>query len=45
MEARITQLNKDEILRYLQGDKPEKLAFDDMGVLRRENGEPFFENV
>lgn len=35
----------DEILRYLQGDKPEKLEFDDMGVLRRENGEPFFENV
>jgi len=35
----------DEILRYLQGDKPQKLEFDDMGVLRRENGEPFFENV
>lgn len=35
----------DEILRYLQGDKPEKLEFDDMGVLRRENGQPFFENV
>ena len=35
----------DEILRYLQGDKPEKLEFDDMGVLRRANGEPFFENV
>lgn len=35
----------DEILRYLQGDKPEKLEFDDMGVLRRENGEPLFENV
>ena len=35
----------DGILRYLQGDKPEKLEFDDMGVLRRENGEPFFENV
>ena len=35
----------DEILRYLQGDKPEKLEFDDMGVLHRENGQPFFENV
>ena len=35
----------DEILRYLQGDKPEKLEFDDMGVLRRLNGEPFFESV
>ena len=35
----------DEILRYLQGDKPEKLEFDDMGVLRRTNGEPFFEDV
>ena len=35
----------DEILRYLQGDKPEKLEFDDMGILRHANGEPFFENI
>ena len=35
----------DEILRYLQGDKPEKLEFDDMGVLRRADGSAFFENV
>lgn len=35
----------DEILRYLQGDKPEKLEFDDMGTLRHTNGEPFFENT
>ncbi|MBO4836898.1 MAG: DEAD/DEAH box helicase [Clostridia bacterium] len=35
----------DEILRYLQGDKPIPLTFDDMGVLRRENGEPFFDKV
>jgi ATP-dependent RNA helicase DeaD len=35
----------DEILRYLQGDKPEKLEFDDMGILRHADGEPFFENI
>ena len=35
----------DEILRYLQGDKPEKLDFDDMGVLRRADGSAFFEKV
>ena len=35
----------DEILRYLQGDKPEKLEFDDMGVLRHADGSAFFENV
>ena len=35
----------DEILRYLQGDKPEKLEFDDMGILRHPNGEAFFENI
>ena len=35
----------DEILRYLQGDKPEKLEFDDMGILRHADGKPFFENV
>ena len=28
----------DEILRYLQGDKPEKLEFDEMGVLRHGDG-------
>ena len=35
----------DEILRYLQGDKPEKLEFDEMGVLRHADGSAFFENV
>ena len=35
----------DEILRYLQGDKPEKLEFDDMGILRYENGAPFFKDI
>ncbi len=35
----------DEILRYLQGDKPEKLEFDDMGILRHADGAPFFKNV
>ena len=35
----------DEILRYLQGDKPEKLEFDEMGVLRHPDGSAFFENV
>ncbi|MBQ7455138.1 MAG: DEAD/DEAH box helicase [Clostridia bacterium] len=35
----------DEILRYLQGDKPEKLAFDENGILRHEDGTAFFENV
>lgn len=35
----------DEILRYLQGDKPEKLEFDEMGVMRHADGKPFFENV
>lgn len=35
----------DEILRYLQGDRPEKLDFDDMGVLRHADGTAFFENI
>jgi len=35
----------DEILRYLQGDQPEKLDFDEMGVLRHADGTPFFKDV
>ncbi|MCQ2453141.1 MAG: DEAD/DEAH box helicase [Clostridia bacterium] len=35
----------DEILRYLQDDKPEKLEFDEMGTLCHADGKPFFENV
>lgn len=35
----------DEILHYLQGEKPEKLDFDDMGVLRHADGTPFFEKI
>ena len=34
----------DEILKYMKS-KPTALHFDDMGVLREENNEPFFENV
>ena len=34
----------DEILKYVK-TKPVSLAFDDMGVLRDEKGEAFFENV
>jgi hypothetical protein len=35
----------DEILRYLQGEQPEKLEFDEMGVLRHANGTPFFDKI
>ena len=35
----------DEILRYLQGEQPEKLEFDEMGVLRHANGMPFFDKI
>ena len=34
----------DEILKYM-GSQPTYLKFDEMGVLRNENGEAFFENI
>ncbi len=34
----------DEILKYM-GSQPTYLKFDDMGVLRSENGEAFFDNI
>ena len=34
----------DEILKYM-GSQPAYLKFDSMGVLSREDGQPFFENV
>ena len=34
----------DEILKYMES-KPTYLKFDDMGILRNGEGEPFFENI
>ena len=34
----------DEILKYMES-KPTYLKFDDMGILRDEEGKPFFENI
>ena len=34
----------DEILKYMKS-KPTDLKFDDAGILRKEDGEPFFENI
>ena len=37
-------IRMDEILKYM-GSQPTYLKFDDMGVLRGENGEAFFDNI
>ena len=34
----------DEILKYMES-KPTYLKFDEMGILRNEDGQPFFENI
>ncbi len=34
----------DEILKYMKS-APDRLHFDDMDILRREDGSPFFENI
>lgn len=34
----------DEILKYIMA-KPIPLHFDEMGILCKEDGEPFFENM
>lgn len=34
----------DEILKYMKS-KPTRLSFDEMGILRNEDGEAFFENI
>ncbi|MGI6215542.1 MAG: DEAD/DEAH box helicase [Christensenellales bacterium] len=34
----------DEIIRYM-GSSPEKLHFDDFGILLKEDGEPFFKSI